>query len=546
MRIPPAVHAVWVTAVLALIVGGTWWFWAQPVGRAAMRRPAAAEPARPAAPARSTEGGVVIEVNADGTFSPATVDIRPGTRVVWKLADRYRDSIAPLRGEGCEGIAPYDGGPEDFTGPMPRNASGVFVLNQDGPGLVVVGDRLQESGPLGAVTEQSWKSPDNVGAFLRLRWNWIQPTREGEYDWTVVDREVSRAAANGKLYSISVKAGDNGTPGWIFDAGVEKLTFREFGTAPGVGDCKCGSFMELGDPTDDRYQELYFGMLEALAAHLKSNAAWYRHLAYIKPSGANLYSAENRLPKRCSCEQQCPGEPCKVPREFQGAPNLAPDGRICNTKVWADAGYTPEGLYRYYDRQLDGIGRWFPDKDMAFLLIHDGFPQVDGRDFRTCGEEGKEAKGVPQPTQQTREVIRRGWAEHKERFALMHAALRADHPINNLLTKERQPTQIVGLQTTNEITDGASLERAIRYAMANSPVTFIEAYEAAALTAGSASSDLNESLHARRREQAPPTGPLQDPFPPTHDHTFEAPGTYRYVNPYRCNAGSAGVIRVAP
>lgn len=542
MPVRPAVHAVWVTAVLFVLVAGVWLFWFQPIGRAA--------PARPAAPDRSAataDGSVVIAVNADGTFTPAEVDVRPGTRVVWKLADRYRDSIVPVTGPGCDAIAPWTGGPEDFTGPMPRNPSGVFVLNQDGPGLVAEGGRLVESGPIGAVTDESWRSPDNVGAFLRLRWNWIQPSKEGAYDWTILDREVSRAVANGKLFSVSVKAGDNGTPSWIFGSGVEKLTFREFGTHAGVDDCKCGSFMELGDPTDERYQELYFGMLEAMAAHLKTNAAWYRSLAYVKPSGANLTSAENRLPKRCSCARECPGEPCKVPREFKDAPNLGPDGRICNTKVWADAGYTPEGLYRYYDRQFDGIGRWFPEKDIAFLLIQDGFPQVNGRNFRQCGEAGKEAKGVPQPTDQTREIVRRGWSSQHERFALMHAALRADRDINNLLTKERQPTQIVGLQTSNDVSDGDALGRAVTYAMANSPVTFIEAYEAAALDAGRrGASDPNEALHARRREQATQSGPLQDPFPPTHDHTFQTAGTYRYVNPHRCQPGSAGVIRVAP
>jgi hypothetical protein len=530
MRVRPALHALWITALSLLACAS--------LG---------------SVPAETREGTVTITVNPDGSFTPAEVEVRAGSTVVWALSDRYRDSIVPLKpgADACASVAPYAGGPEDFTGPMPRNPSGVFVLNQDGPGLSAVGDppRLEETGPLGAVMDESWKSPGNVGAFLRLRWNWLQPKGPGSYDWTVLDREVAKAVASGKLYSIGIKAGHHGTPSWIFDAGVEKLTFREFGTHAGVDDCKCGAFMELGDPTDARYQELYFGMLEAVAEHLRSNAAWYRNLAYVKPSGANLYSAENRLPKRCSCAEQCPGETCRVPREHAGAPNLGPDGRICNTKVWAEAGFTPDGLYRFYDRQLDLLARRFPEKDMAFLLIHDGFPRVASRtEYLECGE-GKAAKGVPPPVSLTREILQRGWKAHRERFTLQHAGLRPDHKINNMLTKERQPSQVVGLQTTNDVTDAAMLDRTMRNALDNSVAAFVEVYEGGALDAARkpGSTDWNAALHARRRKGATERGPLSDPFPTQHEHTFGSVGTYRYVNPYRCkSSASVGSIRVVP
>ena len=85
--------------------------------------------------------------------------------------------------------------------------------------------------------------------------------------------------------------------------------------------------MTLGNPTEIAYQNRYFDLLRKVAAHIKSRADWYRALAYIKPSGANLFTHENRLPKRCT------------------------PGCICNTQLFAQHGYTPAGLYAFYQAQ---------------------------------------------------------------------------------------------------------------------------------------------------------------------------------------------------
>jgi plastocyanin len=516
------------------------------------RDTAKAERRREAAPPPVTEGDVTIKVSADGRFEPAAVSVRPGAKVTWVLAEPLRDSIAPLRADAepsCSAIAPWR--PDDLTGPMPRNPGGLFVLNADGPGLVAKGSGFEEAGPDGAVMDASWASPSNTGAFLRLRWDWLQPDGEGKYDWTILDREVEKAVANGKMYSIAVKAGHHGTPEWIFKAGVDKLIFREFGSGEGADDCKCGAFMQLGNPTQDRYQELYFDMLKALSEHLKSNAAWYRNLAYIKSSGANLYSAENRLPKRCSCADGCTGEDrtCKVPQEWRDAPNLTSDGRICNTKVWADAGYTDDGLYEFYERQHENLAKWFPEKDMAYLLIHDGFPRVSGPDdYLGCGQK-KKVDGLPDPTEQTQTIMRQGWRAHGERFTLMHAGLREDRKVNNLLQKERQSTQNVGLQTTNDVDNANRVQAVMEHALEHEGVTFVEVYEVGAMDVDRQKGmpDYNARLHQRRRQAVSGDGPLRDPFPTEHRHTFTEAGTFRYVDPYRCKtADDVGTVYVVP
>jgi hypothetical protein len=109
----------------------------------------------------------------------------------------------------------------------------------------------------------------------------------------------------------------------------------------------------LGNPTDEAYQKLWGNLLEQVATFVKSRADWYRALAYFKISGANLLSEENRLPKHCT-----------------------PGCGVCNTEVWARAGYTPRKLYHFYNWQRQRIGELFPGKPMTYQLIQAGFPRV--------------------------------------------------------------------------------------------------------------------------------------------------------------------------
>src|SRR6185436_11293517 len=137
-----------------------------------------------------------------------------------------------------------------------------------------------------------------------------------------------QAMAGGKLYSLVFTAGRNGTPAWIFDVGgVPRVSLQDKADDDQPG---CGQTMDLGPPHDAMYQQHYFDLLTAVAAHLKQRADWYRALAYIKPSGANLESAENRLPNRCE-----------------------PTCAYCNTMIWANAGYRPSLLYDFYNQQFD-------------------------------------------------------------------------------------------------------------------------------------------------------------------------------------------------
>ncbi|MGH3849789.1 MAG: hypothetical protein ACRDRT_08810, partial [Pseudonocardiaceae bacterium] len=102
------------------------------------------------------------------------------------------------------------------------------------------------------------------------------------------------------------------------------------------------------------YQDLYVAMIRRLAVHVASDSRWFQALAHVKVSGANLFSSEARLPKRCD------------------------PGCLCNTQVWAQAGYTPAGLERYYRIVGNAIFEaFFQRKSLGYQLIHAGFPLVD-------------------------------------------------------------------------------------------------------------------------------------------------------------------------
>jgi hypothetical protein len=201
-----------------------------------------------------------VTVNADGSFSPRQIQIHDGDAVEWKLHDRT-DTIIPVNSGdslnlSCSAYKPYDpADPNEFTGPMARAASGIFTLGPDGPGYVIttqgipnpscdersspakVGNQyLCETGLPYATMDWTWENPNLTGVYIRLRWDEVQ-LGPGVFDWTAMDREIERAVRNGKLYSLSFKAGSKGTPQWIFDPAIA-----------GANDWRLGEFVSSTPP----------------------------------------------------------------------------------------------------------------------------------------------------------------------------------------------------------------------------------------------------------------------------------------------------------
>ena len=257
-------------------------------------------------------------MNPDGSFSPQTVYIKTGDTLRWEQLTRT-DSIVPVSSAGgypgfCSARNAYNPtDPNEFIGPIPFAPSGIFTLSQLDAGFTegttscgtngrplaqASGKVLCSGGPYQVTLDSTWKSPHNVGVFIRLLWNDMNP-KAGVFDFTVLKREMEQAVKAGKVFSVGIKAGDDGTPDWIFSTnadgtaraneggGVPRLHLQDEGSGPATS---CGNPMDLGNPSRTTYRQLYSAVLTELAKTIKSRADWYRALAYIKISGANLVS----------------------------------------------------------------------------------------------------------------------------------------------------------------------------------------------------------------------------------------------------------------
>ena len=507
----------------------------------------------------------VVKVNADGSFSPAVVNIASGDTVQWTFSSTT-DSIIPISWNGvsagyCAAVRPFAAGDaNEFTGPMPQAASGTFVLSplESGyvvepkaalckagfpPKVVVGNEMLCRGGAIGATADTTWQDPNATGVFIRLLWKDIHiapGSADSSFDFTVLDREVTKAVQNGKLYNLAVKAGSDGTPDWLFTNGVTPLRLQDSGSdgdEPG-----CGARLTLGNPTAVAYQNHYFDMLRAVARHLRKRADWYRALAYIKPSGANLFTHENRLPKRCET------------------------GCVCNSQLFAENGYTPSGVYAFYTAQTNLMAAEFPGKTMSYALIQDGFPRINDAGGYERSDGSSSNGTLPGTTQQTQTILNNGQAAHNVRFAVQHNglgpkktdgciasinAINAPGCPNKWVLQEGLEGQVTGWQMLNEdgVANPAQTDSTYANAIANSQAVFMEIYEERFWEAvrqpggvldsagsGKTMAQWTAELHARRRTLFPS---IPDPLPLTHRHTFTGNQTVYYVHGAKCGRGNA-------
>lgn len=466
------------------------------------------------------------------------LDIEGDDVVEWQLHERT-DCILPADGSAgpfpaiCEAKKPYRrADPNDFTGPMPIAPSGIFVLGPVAREPLAPADR-------NTTDPAVWQNEDISGAFVRLLWNEVQ-TAPDEFVWDVLDAEMDQAVANEKLFSVSFKAGHYGTPDWLFtDAGVTPLDFHDGATnlAPG----ECGVQMTLGSPCEPAYQDAYFGLWREVAAHIRSRNDWYRALAYVKPAGANLFSHENRLPKRAHVDLPC----------------------VNNAEVWAtQGGFTPDALAEFYSLQTAMLTQEFPGKSMSYALIQAGFPKV-ANDGKYEGQWGADDPyGLPKPSVLTEAILAQGRREHGDRFVVQHNALGPGNNTNKWVRQEGEEGQVTGFQTNNEsgVGDTGELESALQNAYDNSDAVFVEIYQArllevianpGALTRPLA--DYAEDFHQRRRDDWPHLG---DPYPLSYHHRFRRSidadtgnEIFHYVHGSKCGAGGQanyGAIKLLP
>jgi hypothetical protein len=484
-----------------------------------------------------------IIVNTNGAFTPARVDIFSGDTVVWQFPSR-NDNIVPVNFDPSPAVlgtnfrAYVTTDTNEFTGPMPRAASGIYSLSPE--------DAPNASQPA------TWRDTNIVGVFIRPRWNDAH-LGTNRFNWADIDREMDNAVTNGKVFSLGFKAGSSGTPQWIF-SGVSNA----FPATPldfGFRDAGATNF--IGSPADANYWHHYSNLLAAAAAHVRSNNARYRALAYIKIGGANLHTHENRLPNDTTNA-------------------LA---------LWATTGgYKPSLLYDFYRKQEALLAAEFPGKDMSYALIQAGFPRVsESGDY--AGQSAPTNSVIPDGTEQTETILAQGRTNWGVRFVVQHNGLQEKpmtncpcefvHPNtctalalaqgtpgcpNRWVIQEGQAGQVTGFQTTSDLTNLALVASAISNQWNSTDAIFLELYEGAVLAAqtnllpsGETLGHWNERFHVRRRAM---WANIADPFPLAHAHTFtrtetntRAPQMFYYVNAARnaANGGTNfGVVAVHP
>lgn len=514
---------------------------------------------------------LTVTVGADGSFTPSTLALYGGDTVEWQFPARG-EAVVPVRWDGASRAScvplPYTPtDPNHLTGPLPRAVSGLFSLSPLEVSLTVEPAAARcRSGALPSTTAGTQmlcpvaqstvsldalvQSPGVTGVFIRMLWKdvHIAPgTGDASYDFRAMDREIDKVVRAGKVYSLGFKAGQDGTPDWLFTNGVTRLALQDSGEDT---DATCGARMTLGDPTEARYQQHYADLLRKVAAHLRERADRYRALAYIKPSGANLISHENRLPKRCD------------------------PGCVCNTRLFAQRGYRPSGLYAFYRAQTDLLAAEFPDKSMGYALIQAGFPRIN-----EAGDHENEAgvssgAALPAGTEQTETILNEGRLRHGQRFVVAHNGLQTKPAAdcqarpatpgcpNRWALEQAQLGQVIGWQTNNAsgVANPRELDSALRNAWDNSPGIYVEAYEDRLWEAdrqgvldpagsGRTLAQWAEQFHARRRTLHAGLG---DPLPLVHRHTFQRTAgmvgeqRYAYARPAACGSGPVGTVVLQP
>lgn len=348
---------------------------------------------------------------------------------------------------GVYSLGPAEQGWEELN-------SGETCRDGETPHFSINGITLCKSGEFYESLESTWANPDIVGVYVRLPWDNVHegPNR---FNFSTLDHELEQAVKYGKYVSLSFSAGRGDIPEWIFEeGGVEAYEFQDGGSDLEAG--QCGSRMTLGDPTDEEYQKHYFDLIRAVGEHIQERPEWFDAIAYFKISGANLYTHEFRLPKNCdaACE-------------------------ICNTEVWAEAGYTPEGIYQFVANQMDVIQEVLPGKPMMYQLIQDGLPWINNEGDYLQADGSSSGAPVIRSVEQVEEIIKRGSEAYGPLFVVAHDGLGTTKQPNRWVVQAGERGQPTAFQTRNlgDINTPAQLQMALENLWKNSTAHYLEAYE---------------------------------------------------------------------
>jgi Ca2+-binding RTX toxin-like protein len=324
---------------------------------------------------------------------------------------------------------------------QPATTTGAQVIDTNNA-AETFGGLYAQSNPLlttrHGLADSVYANESITGVSLSLVWNTIEPVN-GTFNWATLDNEIYRALASGKQISLSVIPNRLDAPGWLFDAGAEKLSVatNNHGTTT-------GNITDLAAPWDTTYQAEYAGMMQALSDHLKTIPGAYDAVSVVKITGINQITAETRLP-----------------------------GGVA---TWLDAGYTPDRVVDAWKAFAAATDSAFPDKVLGLeVLDKHGFPSIDNDGQIVTASS-------PTYVDVTRAIIDAGLEMFEGRFMVQHDGL-SSGTIRPVVTDAAADGAIAGFQTNHFLSSGTGYG-SLRIAVAPTEATYQAILESGIVNGG--------------------------------------------------------------
>jgi hypothetical protein len=220
-------------------------------------------------------------------------------------------------------------------------------------GVYVSGLPLRKDAQL--LPDAVYRLPQVDGVYPNLLWNVLAPA-PGQYDWTLLDKEVRRAVEAGKWMTIGIRTGRY-TPAWVLD----EARHSTFVVGPHGGRAGRCQQVSIAWPWDARYQQRYGELMRALAAHLRTIPGGYEAVRIVKITGINQETQELRLP--ASRATEATESSCALSDALE---------------VWRRSGYDDAKVVDAWVRLAKATDAAFPDKVLGIdVLQRNDFPKLD-------------------------------------------------------------------------------------------------------------------------------------------------------------------------
>lgn len=237
-------------------------------------------------------------------------------------------------------------------------AGGAFGQTLDHKGIYIASPILNS--PKDGVSPEAYQVQGIDGGSIRIPWRVLEPS-QGQYDWSILDREVDKiVAANGR-FTLGILAGAN-SPKWLADAGAKVASFEieKSETRP------CAS-ITMPVPWDRIAMRALVSIHRAAMRHLEAKGVADR-LVMVKIPGLTVQQTlELRLPRH-------DGRP-RTQRDGSLAPCQPSNALV----TWAEAGYRPTLVANAWTAVAVNLSHIFDTQLLVvpFLESSASFPAID-------------------------------------------------------------------------------------------------------------------------------------------------------------------------